>query len=129
MHTYSAYGDYEIFLVAGNAFGCYDTTSLPIHVSADELLYIPNAITPNGDGKNDWFMPFGAGWSIDNYEMRIYNRWGQLLFVTTNINKPWYGETLNTGEKVPTGVYVWKVWYVDLDGKLQKMIGRVTVYY
>jgi gliding motility-associated-like protein len=129
MHNYGAQGDYEIFLVAGNAFGCYDTTSLPIHVSADELLYIPNAITPNGDGKNDWFMPFGAGWSIDNYELRIYNRWGQLLFVTTDINKPWHGETLNTGEKVPTGVYVWKVWYVDLDGKLQKMIGRVTVYY
>ncbi|HPS82749.1 MAG TPA: PKD domain-containing protein, partial [Bacteroidales bacterium] len=129
MHEFPNSGNYDITLIAGNSFGCYDTTSLPIHVDADELLYIPNAITPNGDGRNDWFMPFGAGWSVDNYEMRIYNRWGQLIFVTTDINHAWDGTMQDTGELVQTGVYVWKVWYVDLEGKKQNLIGRVTVTY
>ncbi|HPE99787.1 MAG TPA: PKD domain-containing protein [Bacteroidales bacterium] len=129
MHEFPNHGNYEITLIAGNSFGCYDTTSLPIHVAADELLYIPNAITPNGDGRNDWFMPFGAGWSVEHYEMRIYNRWGQLIFVTTDINHAWDGTMQDTGELVQTGVYVWKVWYVDLEGKKQNLIGRVTVTY
>jgi len=129
MHEFPNSGNYDITLIAGNSFGCYDTTSLPIHVAADELLYIPNAITPNGDGRNDWFVPFGAGWSVDNYEMRIYNRWGQLIFVTTDINHAWDGTMQDTGELVQTGVYVWKVWYVDLEGKKQNLIGRVTVTY
>ncbi|MGD9492677.1 MAG: PKD domain-containing protein [Bacteroidales bacterium] len=129
MHEFPNHGNYDITLIAGNSFGCYDTTSLPIHVAADELLYIPNAITPNGDGRNDWFMPFGAGWPVDNYEMRIYNRWGQLIFTTTDINHAWDGTVQDTGELVQTGVYVWKVWYVDLEGKKQNLIGRVTVTY
>lgn len=129
MHEFADHGNFNITLVAGNSFGCYDTTSLPIYVAADELLYIPNAITPNGDGRNDWFMPFGAGWSVDNFEMRIYNRWGQNIFVSNDINHAWDGTAQNTGESVPTGVYVWKIWYVDLDGKTQNLIGRVTVTY
>lgn len=129
MHVYGAHGAYDVTLIVGNAFGCYDTTSMPLFVTADELLYIPNAITPNGDGQNDYFMPFGAGWSVDHFEMRIYNRWGQLLFATSDVNHGWDGTTQSTGEKVPTGVYVWKVWYVDLEGKPQNLIGRVSVHY
>jgi gliding motility-associated-like protein len=129
IHEFPNQGGYIITLVAGNSFGCYDTTRLPIHVDADELIYIPNAITPNGDGRNDWFMPFGAGWSVDDFEMRIYNRWGHLVFVSTDINHPWDGRDKDSHKLVQTGVYVWKIWYVDLEGKKQNIIGRVTVTY
>ena len=129
MHVYSSHGDYDIVQVVSNDFGCSDTAYNSIAVSNDQLFYIPNAMTPNGDGINDVFMPFGYGWSIDDFEMRIYDRWGNLLFVTSDINKPWDGTVMGGDQTVPTGVYVWIIRYKDMDNKLQKMIGHVTVHY
>jgi gliding motility-associated-like protein len=71
------------------------------------ILYIPNCFTPNGDGKNEVFMPKGDG--ITSYDMKIFNRWGQLIFETTDINQGWDGRY--KGNKVQIDVYVCVVDY------------------
>jgi gliding motility-associated-like protein len=66
--------------------------------------YIPSAFTPNGDGKNDLFMPLLFG-NVKQYKFSVYNRWGQIIFRTTELNKGWDGTI--KGIKQNGGVYVW----------------------
>lgn len=73
-------------------------------------IYVPSAFTPNGDGKNDRLKPIAFG-KVTLKHFTIYNRWGQVVFSTTNRNKEWDG-TLN-GRPLDTGVYVWFVRAVD----------------
>lgn len=53
--------------------------------------YVPNSFTPNGDGINDFFLPQGNAFDPEQYKMRIFNRWGEKVFETTNPNQPWDG--------------------------------------
>lgn len=129
LHDYLFPGEFEVWLVVSNDFGCTDSAAANILMRADELIYFPNAMTPNGDGNNDLFMPFGYGWMPDDFEMRIYDRWGKLLYLTSDINQPWDGRVQGSEETVPTGVYVWRVTARDIEGKKNTFIGRVTVYY
>jgi len=69
------------------------------------VLYIPNAFTPNGDGLNDTFGAVGEG--ITEYDMQIFNRWGNLIFESNEIKIRWDGYYHN--EMAPLGVYVYKI--------------------
>ncbi len=71
-------------------------------------LYIPTAFTPNNDGKNDIFKP-GYGENVVSYSMEIYNRWGEKVFTSNNINKGWDGK--RKGILQPNGLYVWFIRY------------------
>jgi gliding motility-associated-like protein len=84
-------------------------------------LYMPNAFTPNADGKNDVFKPGGEG-AVSNFAMEIYNRWGQKIYLTYNIYKGWDG-TYETKDQ-PTGNYVYQVSYKENStGKDVKLSG------
>lgn len=80
-------------------------------------LFAPTAFTPNNDGKNDQFRALLFG-DVKKYELTIYNRWGQVVYKTTNPSKGWDG-TLN-GRKQENGVYVWVCGY-QLNGSSEKM--------
>ena len=67
-------------------------------------MQIPNAFTPNGDGINDEFVVNLNGVTIANYEMKVYNRWGVLLFTSLSNNVNWDGRT-NAGVKCTEGSY------------------------
>lgn len=104
--VYFANGDYDVTLYATGPLGCIDSTSQTISINTvtNEInQLIPNAISPNGDGKNDvWkleFIPF----SNPEAEVIIVNRWGQTVFNSIGYNEPWDG-TFN-GELVPEGNY------------------------
>ena len=87
--------------------------------------YIPNAFTPNGDGHNDVFLPKYQCLFI-NYELKIYNRYGQLIFVSRNAGNGWDG--LFGGQQQPTGTYVWMLNYKDnLTGKEVRKNGTVVL--
>ncbi|MFH1159802.1 MAG: gliding motility-associated C-terminal domain-containing protein [bacterium] len=74
--------------------------------------YIPNAFTPNGDGLNDVFRILGTPpENITEFHFQIFNRWGQVVFSTTNIEEPWDGTV--KGKPSPEGVYVWAIYYKD----------------
>lgn len=86
-------------------------------------IYIPNTFTPNGDGLNDTFGISGE--SISEFNMKIFNRWGQLIFETSNVNERWDGTFLGT--KVPMGTYVYNVTASMLKGGRQTKEGSVNV--
>ena len=70
-------------------------------------VYLPRAFTPNSDGKNDAF--FGLGERLNDYDLRIFNRWGQEIFKTTDSSLGWDGKY--DGSDAPGGMYVYKVVY------------------
>jgi len=105
-HTYADTGTYKIKLIASNSL-CKDSTSEIVRITLPTSLYIPNTFTPNGDGVNDVFKAQGDG--ITTFEMVIYDRWGQLVFQSTDINKGWDGK-VNGGSNVSaTDTYVYVI--------------------
>ena len=75
----------------------------------EALLFVPNTFTPNGDGDNDFFYPKGA--NIREYNMIIFNRWGELVYESNDFDNKWDG-TFN-GKPCPDGTYVWRIRYSD----------------
>ncbi len=97
-HSYTSSGLYQIDLGVENGFGCLDSTSVLIQVNPSYTFYISNSFTPNSDGINDIF--FGRGIGYKKVEMRIFDRWGELIFDNTsilgpNIISPYWNGRLN----------------------------------
>jgi gliding motility-associated-like protein len=90
-------------------------------------IFTPNAFTPNGDGNNDEFRPLGENLELQNFEMYIYDRWGGLVFETTDYSTPWTGRAWKSSQKCPGGVYTWLVYLTDKYGKINKYRGIVTL--
>jgi len=127
-YTYADTGFYNVQLIVYNSFGCSDTTANFVEVVPEYVIYAPNAFTPlNGDGNNDTFMPKGIGIDPNNFEMTIFDRWGNAIFKTTDINKGWDGRA-NGGDKIAQiDVYVWKIKTKDFRGNNHEYIGHVTI--
>lgn len=122
-HFYNAPGTYTVSQIVTNGYGCSDTVAHDITILEESTFYAPNAFTPNGDGYNEIFLPQGTG--IVEYRLLIFNRWGELLFETTDLTLGWDGTYKD--QVVKEDVYVWKVRIVDLNNDLQEYTGRVTV--
>lgn len=91
---------------------------------------LPNVMTPNGDGKNDFFSPFPYR-SIDSIELTIFNRWGDIVFETTDPDILWNGTNTESGELVSDGVYFYTctVYSIRLNGlEPIGLSGYVTVF-
>ncbi len=99
--------------------GCSDTFSTWLRVSVGYFLQIPTAFTPNGDGLNDIWKPLTRG--ARNYELKVFNRWGQMVFSTNNMNQGWDG--LNATE----GVYVYTLSFVNGYDKRISEKGVITL--
>ncbi len=107
---------YTVKLVAtNNALGCNDSAWHTLTVLDFCYIGVPTAFTPNGDGLNDTFWPHNA-LKADNYDFKVYNRWGQLVFHTNNWTQKWDGKF--KGVLQPTGVYVWMLSYINRDTQL-----------
>jgi gliding motility-associated-like protein len=124
-HIYSEIGYYCIQLIATNSHNCIDTTSKCLTIEPNSSLYIPNAFTPNGDGRNDTF--FAKGENISDFEMRIFDRWGNLIFYSDNMNKHWDGRVKPDGLIAEQDVYVYDVSAKDFKQKKLHYIGTVTL--
>lgn len=89
-------------------------------------VYVPNAFTPNADGTNDRFTPLFGCPPID-YQMRIFDRWGNLIFETNDANKGWDGNA-HDGIPAQMDTYVWKISVRYYEGeKKQELIGHVAL--
>lgn len=134
-HTYAEPGLYSVTLIASNELGCADTLHLPGAVEAipGGKVRTPNAFTPNtasaansavdGSTLNDIFIPRVEG--ITDFEMLIYNKWGQLLFRSTSQEQGWDGYF--QGRLMPADVYVYKLYLTFSDGRKAEQIGDVTL--
>lgn len=102
-------------------FGCL--VSDQVQIGVDGVLYIPNSFTPNGDGLNDVFQP--AGKDITEFEMIIFNRWGQKIFESNDMNLPWNGEFKGNPAQIDT--YIWKIKFSDINTSNQTLVGHVNL--
>jgi gliding motility-associated-like protein len=118
-------GTYDVWLVVENANGCIDSVMHQIVVGPEFTFFIPNAFTPNNDGINDTF--FGTGIGIAEYEMLVFDRWGNLVYLADDLGDKWTGQMSGAGTLVQEDVYVWKVKLKDVFGKKHTYIGTVTV--
>ena len=123
-HTYAAPGTYTVNLIATNSFGCKDTILKTIDVKPGFTFYIPNAFSPNSDGVNDIFK--GTGIGIKDYTLLIYDRWGNLVFKSTNLENGWDG-TFKGSEVTLEDVFVWKVELHDEKNKEHDYKGTVSL--
>ena len=103
-------GTYLASLWVENQFGCSDSTQLFIQIKGDEIFYVPNSFTPDGDEHNHIFSPvFTTGFDAANFQYEIYNRWGEMIFQSLNSDKGWDG--FFNGVLCPEGTYTWKIIY------------------
>ncbi|PSL07595.1 gliding motility-associated C-terminal domain-containing protein [Cecembia rubra] len=124
VHVYTKPGKYTITLMTFDALGCVSETSIEVEVIASYRIMVPNAFTPNGDGLNDTFIPKMRG--IDEFEMHIFNKWGELVYSTfTRDDSGWDG-TLN-GVLSPNGNYVYKIVFKANDGTKGSQTGVFTL--
>lgn len=124
-HVYHSYMDLEdhwASLRITTANGCVGRDSVLLKPPAH--IYFPNAFTPDGDGWNDLFGPVGH--DIDEFEMTIFNRWGEAIFTTTSMDDLWSG-TVNGGDMATTGVYVYKYRATGLYFPSTEGYGHVTL--
>ena len=124
-HIYSDSGKYKVNLIVETEFGCLDSTSKYIDIGFFPSIYIPTAFTPNNDNLNDVFKPIASGYSWNDYEFYIYNRWGQMIFMTRNIDEGWDGN--HKGEPCPSDVYTCIVLLKDFNGKPKRFVESVTL--
>lgn len=124
-HTYSDTGTYVIRLITSTQYGCIDSTYQRITIEPDFNFYIPNAFSPNGDNINDSFT--GKGIFIKAFEMRIFDRWGDMVFFTDDIDKPWDGKANSGNDIAQMDVYVYVVVVTDLKNKKHDYRGIVTL--
>jgi gliding motility-associated-like protein len=104
-YLFKTAGTYPVTLIVRNQWGCADSVVKTITVAPDFVVYIPNAFTPNADGKNELFMPVMRG--VHEFTFYVFNRWGELLFKTSDIMSGWDGNY--NGQLCQQDEYVWKL--------------------
>jgi gliding motility-associated-like protein len=113
------------YLVKVSTDSCSSMDSINIVFRDCEIkLELPNIITPNNDKSNDLFLPLQSK-NIEKMNTQIYNRWGNMIYETDNLQIEWDGKS--KGQLVADGVYFWIVNYTDTNGKEGMMKGSVTV--
>lgn len=119
-------GTYEVCLTATSDHGCVDSTCHFVVINGQLILYAPNAFTPDGNGVNDVFIPIIHEEDPQTYELTIFNRWGQVVFKTTNTTTGWDGT--HNGVKAKEDVYVWKVTVKErVNSEKHEFNGHVTL--
>lgn len=129
VYNYTTPGTFTIRLVAETYYGCTDVKERTINVKSEPVFFVPNAFTPNGDGKNDFFEPVGTPYNESgsiNFSMEIFDRAGNLIFDSSAISEPWDGNK-RSGEAAPEGVYVCRIIYQDITRKQHTHVGKVTL--
>lgn len=102
-------GEYEITLTSTSMFGCEAFSVKYVHVFQDYTIYVPNAFTPDGNGANEIFKPVMTGFDPQDYTMYIFNRWGDLIFETHDMEVGWDGRFAGQDFAVQDGVFTWKI--------------------
>ncbi|MFH0864986.1 MAG: PKD domain-containing protein [Bacteroidota bacterium] len=134
-HTYENLGTFLVTLIVTDNNGCTDTTQDTIKVKEIFTLYIPSSFTPNGDGINDYWTPKGLSVDPDNFDMFIFDRWGNLMFHTSkwfsalNQCEPWNGTFNNKGNfnDILMDIYIYRIKVKELEGPKHEYIGKITL--
>ncbi|MBS1647935.1 MAG: PKD domain-containing protein [Bacteroidetes bacterium] len=118
-------GEYTVTEWIQNSYGCRDSISEIITVNNAVTFYIPNAFTPNNDGKNEFFKGTGIGIMSGTFTLDIFDRWGLHLFHAEDLETGWDGTY--KGKACMGDVYVWKVGFEDVLLQRHELNGTVTL--
>lgn len=111
-------------LTVTDSMSCSSTDSIEIVAICPCSIYVPSAFTPTNDELNEKFKAIGKNVSIFNIE--IYNRWGELIYSSSDIKQGWTGDI--KGTPAPQGVYAYKVYYECIGSKVgTELVGKVTI--
>ena len=120
-HLYNATKAYDVCLTVRNDYGCSDTACQPVQAIIVPLVDVPTALAPNGVNKSIHVQAFG----IEKMDWKIYNRWGTLVFWSTNQREGWDGQF--NGVPQPQDVYVYVLNVQFSDGKKYQKKGDITL--
>ncbi len=105
-------GTYTVMLVAISDHQCADSILQVLTVYPEQIFYAPNAFTPNGDGNNPTWRVYMAGYDFRNFDLNVFDRWGELIWNTNDVNAEWDGTC--KGNVVEDGVYSWSLVTKDI---------------
>jgi len=125
IYTFPDTGQYTITLIVSDQDRCTDTISNTLISYPPFNFYIPNAFTPDGDGINDAFSGVGEGFV--NYELAIFNRWGEEIFNSNNYDNKWGIGSRGVLDNIPIDVYAYRIIVTTPILERKEYIGRVTV--
>ena len=125
IHQFEKAGTFEVILKAFDTYGCSSQESKTVQVdNPSELVVIPNAFTPNGDGLNDTFIPIIK--AVSSFSMDIFNTWGERIYSTSDLeSKGWDGTY--KGQELPAGNYINRITYSSSDGSMFEKTGGITL--
>ena len=110
-----------------NSYGCKDSITKKIDIKPGFTFYAPNAFSPNSDGTNDGFKGTGVGIDNATYRLLIFDRWGNQIFESHDLEKTWDGRVNNSEDVVQEDVYVWKADFKDFSGRKHEYKGTVSL--
>lgn len=124
-HNYSAEGEWTVTQVVSTNNGCVDSSSVTVFFAPSPMIFIPNSFTPGTDNINDtWKVSMSY---ISQFDLAVFNRWGEIIFRTNDIFNQWDGTSKTTNDKVPNGTYAFRIVYTDLSGITKDIVGSVNV--
>ena len=121
-HTYKdSAGIYQISLIVSDENGCLDTTSNFITISDEYWIYVPTSFTPDKDGLNDKLCIVQHGIRNETFVFNVYDRFSNLVFTTNFIEElscehGWDGTDYKTGKELPSGTYIYQIYFQDFEG-------------
>jgi len=122
-HFYRKTGHYLVCLTARSTEGCADTVCKYVDAEIYTAADIPTGFSPNGDGNND--VLYVRGGAIETMDLKIFNRWGQLIFESTDLERGWDGTY--QGKPQPMDAYAFVLNVTFVDGTSMQKKGNVTL--
>jgi gliding motility-associated-like protein len=119
--------EYCVNLWIANDFGCENQIQKCIPVDPSLTIFFPNSFTPNRDGKNDYYGFHGSVRNISAFRFLVFDRWGELVFETTDFLDEWNGTLKNTGDDLMPGTYVYRADITTIDMKDHVFIGHLNL--
>lgn len=118
-----------VTLTGTTALGCATSFEVSLPVISDPIYYVPNTFTPDQDEHNQtWYPVFTTGYDPYNFNLKIYNRWGETVWESNNSEGAWDGTYGSDGRKVQSGVYTWVIRYSNKETDDKKVVsGFVNV--
>ena len=113
-----------VMLLTRDTIGCRDSLSRILGLAPAATYFLPNAFTPDADGRNDVFIGTGVTDYLEDFELRVFDRYGEQVFVSEAADRGWTGE--HRGRAAPAGVYVWTLRY-RIDGRAVAERGSVLL--
>jgi gliding motility-associated-like protein len=118
-HRFLDSGTFRITQIAVTDENCTDTFASTVRINFIFTFFMPNTVTPNGDGRNDVLRPQGMG--IVKYDLIVFNRWGEVLFQSDKDRDEW------DPREVMDGVYFYRINVIDHENKPHSYTGSVHV--